>query len=342
MHGHLPFLISRLAIVARHVTDLYHSATRMIEVGLYSLQMPRPERDDRRRRFVPPSALRSRRKTLRPPKPLLVHYHIFKNAGTSFEWAVQQAFGKHLRLCDAPTADGVLSPKELAQFVIRTPEAKGVFSHQAVLPPPKIRGRAVISSILIRDPIARVRSIYGFERQQARSTPGSMKAKELNFKGYVEWRLNCSPAMFCNYQVYFCSRTKASKNEETTTETHLRRAITNLDLIDVVGTVERYSDWLALAQSILAEFYPPLSLVVSRRNASSMSTDLSHAKILDDLLEDIGSALAERLLECNQLDMRLYQVADALLTRRLAEQHVDISLLNAYAEASQRVPRPAA
>src|SRR2546421_347714 len=119
LHGHLPILISRLGAVMRHATDLYHSATRMIELGFYSIQTR-----------------------------------------------------------------------------------------------PKIRGYTVISSILIRDPVARIRSIYAFERQQATVSPGAQKAKELDFKGYVEWRLSNSPVMFCNSQVHFCSRTKESVSDQ--------------------------------------------------------------------------------------------------------------------------------
>jgi hypothetical protein len=37
--------------------------------------------------------------------------------------------------------------------------------------------------------------------------------------------------------------------------------------------------------------------------------------------------------------MCLHQVADALLTRRLAEHGVGIALLNAYAQARERLPQ---
>lgn len=337
MHGHLPFLLARVAPLMRHVTHLYHSATRVIELGLYSLQMPRRKPGQRYllRRERASGRPRRHKSSSQQHSPLLIHFHIFKNAGTSFQWALQQGIGSRPHEYDPSSPDGLLSPKQLASYATRTSEARVIFTHQAALPPPRIRGRKVLSSILIRDPIARIRSIYAFERQQVHSSQGAVKAKELDFKGYVEWRLACSPAMFCNYQVYFCSRTAFNKKDEGTTETHLRTAIANLDLIDIVGTVERYIDWLGLAQSILSEFFPQLKLVVTRRNATSTSTNVSHAEILDHLLKDLGFALAERLLECNQLDMCLYQVAEALLIRRLAEHRVDIPLLKAYADVSK-------
>src|SRR4030095_7711659 len=248
MHVLFPYLISRLGTIMRHASHLYYGAARMLEIGLYSLPIRRLRRDGHATTHFKP--VLQPRKSGPTAKPLLVHYHIFKNAGTSFESAVKQVFGGHLHTYDSAGSGGVLSGEELARYAVTASEAKAIFSHQAVLPPPKVHGRSVISSILIRDPIARIRSIYAFERRQNRSTPGALKAKELDLKGYVEWRLLSSPTMVCNYQVSFCSRNKDTAQSEELTEGHLRQAIRNLDQIDIVGTVERYREWLALARSI--------------------------------------------------------------------------------------------
>lgn len=63
----------------------------------------------------------------------------------------------------------------------------------------------------------------------------------------------------------------------------------------------------------------------------------SEAEILDHLVGDLGSDLAQQLLEQNELDMRLHQVADSLLSRRLAERSVSIKLRDAY--GSERATR---
>jgi hypothetical protein len=224
-------------------------------------------------------------------------------------------------------------PAQIASYVTRNPRVKVLVTHQAILPPPRIRGCTCIGSILIRDPLARVRSIYAFERQQEANNVGAKKAKELDFKGYVEWRLSCSALMFCNYQVYYCSRRKNSSPEDIMTEAHLDRAIENLDRIDIVATVERYAQWLALAQSIFSHAFANVSLSVAGCNVTSDLTSNGDAHILDNLIKELGGDLAERLLKCNHLDMRLHQVADALLTRRLAEYGVQVQQMEAYARA---------
>jgi hypothetical protein len=330
LHHHLHFF----ANLGRHAVHLYHHASRVLDVGLLRLQ--RLPRHVSRPKI---SSARLPKKLCGSKKPLLIHYHIFKNAGTSFEWTLQQALGTRVHTYDSPAPYGILSPDDIINYVASMPEAEAIFSHQAVFPAPKIRSREIFTSILIRDPIARIRSIYAFEHRQGGSTPGSLKARELDFKGYVEWRLSTAPAALCNYQVHFCSRTWSTRSDEKMGEIHLQEAIANLDRVNIVGTVERYCEWLALAQAILSKAFPKISLSVTRQNVTGAGTPITEAAILDDLVKDLGQTLAEHLLQRNELDMCLHQVADALLTRRLAEEGVGIALLKAYAEARARFPR---
>jgi hypothetical protein len=117
--------------------------------------------------------------------------------------------------------------------------------------------------------------------------------------------------------------------------TELRKAIASLDAMDIVGTVERYDEWLALAQAVLSRHFGPIFLPSTRMNVLATSRPKSQGEIYVDLVSDLGEKLAQCLLEQNDLDMRLYQVADALLSRRLAEQGMEISLRRAYKEAQQ-------
>jgi hypothetical protein len=333
-------LLMRVNTLVRHIGYFYQSLIRMLEGGLLQLQIVPPAF---RRRASRRSPLREGSSTTsQGTRPLLVHYHIFKNAGTSFEWSLKQALGRRFCIYDLAAPNQILSSAEIIRYVQCRPETEVVSSHQATFPVPKISGRQVLTSVLIRDPIARIRSIYAFERQQQASTPGALKAKELDFRGYVEWRLATAPAMLCNYQVYFCSRTTGTRNKKSLDETDLRKAIANLDQIDIVGTVERYGEWLTLAQSILCKAFPGILLSATRQNVTNTERENTAAAILDDLVNDLDQTLAEHILEGNKLDMCLHQVADALLTRRLAEENVGIALINAYAEARERLSRKTA
>jgi hypothetical protein len=340
MREYLPSVLMRASALLHHMGHFYHSLVRMVEGGLLQLQILL--RDFERRPSCGIASPKAGSATSRRKRPLLIHYHIFKNAGTSFEWALKRALGRRFCTYDPTAPNQLLSSADIIRFVKRRPETEAVSSHQATLPTPKIRGREVVSSILIRDPIARIRSLYSFERRQEASTPGALKAKELDFKGFVEWRLSTAPAMLCNYQMHFCSRIKGARHKGGLDEALLRKAIANLDQIDIVGTVERYSEWLALAQSILSTAFPNILLSVTRQNVTVARRETTEAAILDDLVNDLGETLADYLLENNKFDMRLHQIADAILTRKLAENGVAVTLIKAYVDARERIPRKTA
>lgn len=332
LHHHLPQSVSHLMSLGRQALLCCSAAGRALIGTLHRVESPRDAfrvalRQGRHFRRAQPAENNPR--TGRAA-PLLIHYHIFKNAGTSFEWALERTYGDRFRRYDSSSPGGLVSPRELARLVRNEPHLTAISSHQAVPPAPRILGRKVLTSILIRDPLARIGSIYAFERGQKVETPGALKAKELDFKSYVQWRLANSPAIFCNYQVHFCSGRKLLFGD--CSQRDLEAAIIRLDAIDIVGTVKRYSEWLALAQVVLGESAERLTLQAAHRNRSDPKSSESEQEIHARLVRDLGAELTAELLRRNELDMCLYQVADALLTRRLAERAVLIELRNAYSK----------
>jgi hypothetical protein len=333
--NHVPQFLIHISALGRHVITYGHAGTRAVLGTFFHLQSPRDAfrvalRQSRFSREVGSSD--GSAKAL-----FLIHYHIFKNAGTSFEWALQQTFGPGFRQFDSKIPGGRILPRDIARLAKREPQLVAISSHQAMPPAPRILSRKVLTSILIRDPIARIGSIYSFERAQKTETPGAVKAKELDFKNYVEWRLQTSPAAICNYQVYFCSGRKHGAAE--CGQRDLEAAIIRLDAIDVVGTVRRYDEWLALAEAVLRQHAEKLTLASAHHNRSRPKSAISEAEILERLTRELGSSLTEELLQRNELDMCLHQVADALLTRRLAERSVAIMLRESYAEARETALR---
>jgi hypothetical protein len=63
-----------------------------------------------------------------------------------------------------PSPWGIVSAGEIARLARREPAIRAISSHQAMPPGPRARGHKVLPNILIRDPIARIGSIYAFER----------------------------------------------------------------------------------------------------------------------------------------------------------------------------------
>lgn len=330
LHHQLTHLINNAASVGRDGLVYCRALTRATLALFSRFDYPTDAFEEVvRQARVARARERSQSRDLQRVTPLLIHYHIFKNAGTSFEWALQQAFGDSYQNFDTVYADGFISRHDLARYARQHPAVKAIASHQAAPPAPRMRRRHVIGSILIRDPIARIRSIYSFERTQPTTNPGSLRAKELDFKEYVRWRLAATPGMLCNFQVLFCTRNKP-RNPPLPDRFDLEHAVSYLERLDIIGTVERYNEWLGLAQAVLGQYFPSVQLPCVHHNSSSKEGSWNEAKTLHHLIDELGQDLAAELLEKNELDMSLHQIADGLLTRRLAENAVTLKLRDAY------------
>lgn len=126
LHHHLPQLISQLASLGRHAVGLCHATTRMVTVVIHGLELLR---NAGRAAFstIYPRQKREpeNRATIGRPPPLLIHYRICKNAGTTFEWALEQALGSGLQRLDIPYHDGFISRRDIGQHLRAHPEALG-------------------------------------------------------------------------------------------------------------------------------------------------------------------------------------------------------------------------
>ncbi len=250
-------------------------------------------------------------------KTILIHHHIFKNAGTSFNHALKQYFKDRFVEYDLPNSS-LVTNEHLREFILGHPEALAISSHHACLPTPQGIDYQTISSVLLRQPLARIESIYKFEHQQEANTEGAIKAKEFGFKDYVVWRLEKTPNMLCNYQTHYCSRTKQSEINKRPTPESLEIAIKNLKNCAIVGTVEGYEDFLTVAQDKLRQFYPDITLRYTFLNRTSPS--VSRVKqIRESLVLKLGKDLVLELEDRNQLDNQLYEVAHNIALANLPQ-----------------------
>lgn len=248
-------------------------------------------------------------------KTILVHHHIFKNAGTSFNYALQSYFGDRFIEFDLPNSQ-VVTASHLEKLILERPDVLAISSHHACMPTPQGENYRTISSVLLRKPLSRIKSIYKFESKQDVATEGAIKAKNLDFKEYVIWRLEQTPVMFCNYQTHYCSR--QGDRHDLPTEKDLQVAIENLKNCFIVGTLERYRESLKIATNELRKFYPDLNLEYRRLNITSNQKQEEEVKL--ELREELGDKIVEKLEAMNQLDKKLYQVAEYLVNERLVKE----------------------
>ncbi len=167
-------------------------------------------------------------------RTIILHYHLFKNAGTSVDAILKRNFGdKWVTREFPPTGENNTSMVE--EWIQETPEAVAYSSHTMMGPIPQIEGVRVISFMLLRDPIERIKSAYRFERTQQADTWGAQLAKEHDFEGYVRARLARAGDRQCrNFQTYRLASLVPGAGSE------LKRAQRALEQLTVVGLVEKF------------------------------------------------------------------------------------------------------
>jgi hypothetical protein len=251
-------------------------------------------------------------------RTVFIHHHIFKNAGTSFNHALEQVFGEQFLEYDLPGGQ-VINSEMLKMFILMHPEVRAISGHHIALPTPQTEEFQTISSVLIRRPLSRIPSIYEFERKQRAQTDGAIMAKELDFKEFVLWRLETSPIVFCNYQTHYCSRTQLLNPRYGPTEADFERAMENLKAATVVGTVERYNEMLEVAQARLRKHFDNQDISLESVFLNTTSKGITPDEVIrQKLVEKLGEETVAKLEEMNQLDERLYQAANEILSDALS------------------------
>ena len=245
-------------------------------------------------------------------KPVCLHLHIFKNAGTTIDWVLQKNFSDNALSIDDNANPGRILPFDMVlDLLAANPNTQSVSSHQIRFPLPDIGDFNFIPIVFIRHPIDRAFSIYRFNK---RRTDRETEAKALSMAEYFRWALERK--LFTtvkNFQVIFLA---GKKNRSLATSEDLHLAIERMKDCSILGIVEKMDESLTLAEEILHPFFGGIDLSYIKQNVSpSKRNDLLSS--LESGKAELGESLYKELIRSNKLDFDLYSTADQELDRRL-------------------------
>jgi hypothetical protein len=237
-------------------------------------------------------------------RTVILHYHLFKNAGTSLDAAFKENFNEEDGewVTKEFPAQPALNRGQVRQWIIDNPQAKCFSSHTAIFPVPEIEGIKIIPVIFMRHPIDRMASAYSFEKKQGGDGFGPVLARNTTLKGYIETRLSLVNDRQCRN--FHAHRLATMFGEKVGDEGY--RAKLAIERLPFVGVVEQYSESLERLEKLLKKqgFYM-VNLESVERNVSRGIT-----KSLDDKLAEIrkqlGNELFEELLNENEVDLDLW------------------------------------
>lgn len=245
---------------------------------------------------------------------VLIHYHIFKNAGSSVDAALSHSFGDRWGSFEGQHAHAIQSSSDLSRFMGANPHLAAISSHLARPPAPHARCLPVA---FIRHPLLRAYSVYNFTRQDP-SQPYSDVAQDLGFPDYIAWALKREPGSIVirDYQVVHLSNASWRTNhilDACAELSDLEEACQLLTDWGVVGIVEQFDLSAQVFQAAYGPQLPGLAFLPRWENSTSTNLPSPHER-LDSLRRALGETLYADFMEANRLDLALHAHAQLILT----------------------------
>lgn len=240
----------------------------------------------------------------------IIHYHIFKNAGTSVDFSLSTFFGSRWLSFEGHDAHDILPASKLTDLLMKNRGLQAVSTHLGRPPLPAIRCYPIT---FLRQPLLRAYSVYNFVKNDV-SQPQHEIARRGSFADFLDY---CIANYFslgrviCNYQTFHLSRASFRFNDP------MRPEIVEADLEEVklllrswqiVGIVEHYKASIDRYNALYSKFFPGLSMQFQHENRTD-SDSIQFEDRIDSITRIINSATLSRFYEANELDYRLYSWA---------------------------------
>lgn len=215
-------------------------------------------------------------------RTIILHYHLFKNAGTSVDQILKSNFGDRWVTAEFPTNQDSNSDL-VADWIRDNPDAVAFSTHTALGPVPQIDGVRVISLMMLRDPVARIRSAYRFEQKQDADTWGAQLAKTHDLEGYVRTRLDRIADRQCrNFQTHRLASLMPGDGPEQD------RALAALNAISVYGLVEDFNGSMQRLADQMQDDFPDFHWEPVQANRTRETTETDQDRRVNALLEEVN------------------------------------------------------
>ncbi|TMK27338.1 MAG: class I SAM-dependent methyltransferase [Alphaproteobacteria bacterium] len=238
-------------------------------------------------------------------RPIIIHYHFFKNAGTSVDAILQRNFGAGWTSREYPPRS---TPNAAGEFLTANPQIAALSSHTLPLPPPDIPDAEILPILFIRHPLDRLKSAYLFERNQRADTEGSRLARQHDLAGYLRARLAVPGDRSCrNFHVQRLAMAEPADNGS-----EWERALRVFERLPFIGSVEAFDASLAALEAFIKPRFPEFRVFQARENVSRAPSSIEDR--VAQLEDELGAETFEIIAAANADDLELYRRALARYT----------------------------
>lgn len=242
------------------------------------------------------------------PRFILLHYHFFKNAGTTVEEILAHSLFENYARFDSEDFDGAVGPAELISYLRRHPRMKAVSSHQFRYPLPQEPGFLFFDLCFLRDPIDRLRSMYEYFREKPiPGEPASDLARDQPVGGFIAGLVEHHSYRVSNVQVNMLANGVVN---DLPAEADLARATEVMLQTSFLGVVDLFNESLIAGQHRLRPVFPGLALAQQPANVSASRKEEFQRACDPDVYAE--------LIRLNALDTELLKRARAEVQRRFS------------------------
>lgn len=251
-------------------------------------------------------------------RKVLVHYHLFKNAGTSVDAILRRNFGARWINTEFPPPGQANHQEAIRRLILDNPNLAAVSSHTLMPPAPEIDGVEIFPILFVRHPLDRLKSAYEFERKQEAMTAGSKLAKSLDFAGYIRARLAIKGDRSCrDFHAH-----RLAMAVPTAEGTERERALMALDRLPFVGLVDQFDASMAVLEQRVRAMFPEFRAFEAWENVTK-SRERSLEERVAAIREELGEECFALVMEANEGDLAVYERVRgryASMTRGFDEQ----------------------
>jgi hypothetical protein len=245
---------------------------------------------------------------------IILHHHIFKNAGSTLDFSLMSQFGTGF----AHFEDGgnPIHGTMLAEFLDGHPDLKAVSSHNFASQSFDLilssRGYRAFNLAMVRCPLRRLISMYLYFRRSEPTNILARIAADMDLRPFARELIERHPYMIDSPQVNIIAND--GFYGRAVSDDDLEKACARYATFSLCAPVERYDEAMIVLEYFNSAVYLPagLDMAYLRQNVSGPF------KGGEPLAEVIGKDNYDAIVALSDRDSRLWRFAGAELDRRIA------------------------
>ena len=246
---------------------------------------------------------------------LIVHYHIFKNGGSTILSILEREFRDGFATVHGPDDVSVVDQASLAGFVAEHASIQAISSHHLRYPKPVLPNTIVFDCCFLRHPLDRLQSLYSYFQKILVDDPLCRLARQEPPRSFFKKLVDSAPHLISNVQVTMLAQGGAFTRPVDTPDVEFAADV--VANMAIPGLVERFDESLVAAEYFLKPAFPRLRLDYLPQNVSR-PLGASPTDRQEWLKHSWGPDLYATLENLNQCDLELWRRASREVARRIS------------------------